>query len=253
MRTPKPFNAARFVTTVILVTAGTHTYAAPALAQDGFSFKPPAVTLDFKIGHVAQSTSSDIYSDLTTNLTLEKTDFAATSYAGSASFRATTRTDFVFGIGYVRSQAASESRDYVGTDDLPITQSTSLVRIPVTAGLRYFPTSRGHAVGQYAFIPAAFTPFVGGGIGLMNYKLTQEGDFVDSSDLSIFTDELESSGRSVMAYGEAGAAYWFNQRVGITADARYNWSRAPMRKDFQQFDNIDLRGVQATAGLAVRF
>jgi hypothetical protein len=249
MRSPRRFHPVRLVA----AAAGILVTSTSAYAQDGFSFKPPAVTLDFTVGHIAQSTGSDVYSDLTTNLTLEKKDFAATSYAGSAAFRATPRTDFVISVAYARSYAPSESRDYEGTDDLPITQTTALVRVPVTAGLRYFPVSRGRSIGQYAFIPAAFTPFIGGGLGLMNYKLTQVGDFVDTEDLSIFTDELESSGRSVMAYGEAGAAYWFSPRVGVTADARYNWSRAPMRRDFERFDNIDLRGVQATAGLAVRF
>lgn len=250
MRSPFP---ARTVILAGIATTAAVLANGNAAAQDGFFFRPPAVTLEFRAGRTMQSTRSDIYNFLTTNLTLAKKDFAATSYAVNASIRATDRADIVADVGYANSNAASESRDFIGADDKPIAQQTSLRRTPLSIGARLFPLKRGEAVGRYAWIPSAFTPYIGAGAGMMFYRLAQQGDFVDASDLSVFTDELHSSGNAALLYGEAGATYWLNQRVGVTADARYNWSKAAMRNDFVRFNNIDLRGVQATAGLAVRF
>ena len=225
----------------------------PGKAQDGFMFKPPSMTLEFRVGRSMPSASSDIYDELTSVLTLDRHDFAATSFAGNAAFRATSQADFVIGIGYAKSRASSESRDYIGTDDLPIFQETELKRLPITAGMRFYPMKRGEALGNYAYIPSRVTPYVGAGIGLMRYSLHQTGEFVDSEDLSIFADELTSQGSAALAYGEAGAGLWLNQRVGLVGDARYTWSKSGLRGDFEKFEDIDLRGFQASAGFAVRF
>jgi hypothetical protein len=229
------------------------TGAAPARAQDGFFFKPPTVTVELRLGRSGASASGEIYRHMIDNFTLEQGDFAATSLSGDAAFRASSAVDVVLGLGYATSRAASESRDYVDTDDQPILQQTRLTRMPVTAGARVYPLSRGQAIGRYAWVPARFTPYLGAGAGLMHYRLAQTGDFVNYQDLSIFHDLLESTGNTAMAYGEAGAAYWLNQRIGFAGGARYTYAKAGMRRDFEGFDDIDLSGLQASAGFAVRF
>ena len=227
--------------------------ATRAHAQDGFLFKPPVMTFDLRVGRTVQGTNSEIYRELTQTLTLNNSDFHATSYGLDAAFRATPRVDVVLGAGYASSKATSESRDYIDTNDQPIIQQTTLSRVPVTAGLRLYPMSRGERIGSYAWIPRAFTPYVGAGIGMMRYRLTQVGDFVDESDLSIFTDMLESTGTAAMTYGEAGATYWLSGHAGLTGSARYTFAKAGMRDDFELFNDIDLRGFQGSAGIAVRF
>ncbi len=224
-----------------------------AFAQDGFFFKAPVVSLEVRVGRTGPAVGGGIFDDLTSNLTLERKDFAATTFAADASFRASGRMDVVIGTGYAKSSALSESREYVDQDDQPIVQTTRLSKLPVSAGARFYPLSRGEAIGQYAWIPRPFTPYVGAGAGLMHYRLEQQGDFVNYQDLSIFNDRLESTGNTVMAYGEGGASYWLNHRVGLSAGARYTFATADMRRDYEGFDNIDLSGFQASAGLAVRF
>jgi hypothetical protein len=227
--------------------------ARPAAAQDGFFFKPPAATLELRVGRFAAGASGDIYQHMTENFTLGQKDFAATSFSADAAFRASDRVDVVVGGAFARSARGSESRNYVDQDDQPILQETRLTKIPLGAGVRVYPLSRGVAVGKYAWIPASFTPYAGAGVGLMHYKLEQDGDFVNYQDFSIFNDELQSSGNAAMAYGEAGAAYWMNHRVGLTGGARYTFAKAALRRDFEGFDDIDLSGFQASAGLALRF
>jgi hypothetical protein len=241
--------------TALMFAAGA-TVAMPAgvaYAQDGFLFKVPAFTVELRVGRLAPTTSSEIYPHLTSNFTLEKKDFRATSYSADASFRVAPSFDVVAGIGWATSRTSSESREFVDQDDQPILQETELSKLPVTVGVRYFPLSRGESIGRYAWIPAAFTPYIGAGGGMMHYRLAQNGDFVSFEDLSIFTDELESTANAVTAYGEAGASVWLSGKFGLTGSARYTLARAPMRRDFAGFEDIDLGGFQASAGLAVRF
>jgi hypothetical protein len=243
----------RLMTAAVLATSASVLPGGTVAAQDGFLFKPPAVTLEFRVGRTLQSTQSDIYDQLTTTFTLDRGDFAATSYAGDAAIRASNQVDVVLGFAYAKSHVMSESRDFVGTDDLPIMQQTTLTRLPFTAGIRFFPMKRGETLGHYAWVPSRLTPYAGVGVGLMKYSLRQAGEFVDEEDLSIAADRLESKGSSPMAYGEAGVAVWLTQRMGLTGDARYTLAKSPMQGDFEQFNDIDLRGFQASAGLAVRF
>ncbi len=246
------FHTLRTLLVTALTTAGLAA-ALPASAQDGFFFKPPTATLELRMGRFASSASGDIYEHMIDNFTLGRGDFAATSFSADAAFRAAERFDVVIGAGLAKSRAQSDSRDYTDQDDQPILQETRISKLPVTAGARFYPLARGEAIGQYAWIPAAFTPYVGAGAGLMHYKLEQDGDFVNYEDLSIFNDELESSGNAAMAYGEAGASYWFNSRLALTGGARYTFAKAGLRRDFAGFDDIDLSGFQASAGFAVRF
>src|SRR4051812_11202838 len=92
----------------------------PAAAQNGFFFKPPGVTFEMRFGRTVRDASSDVFNYMTQSLTLDKKDFNAAAYAGAMAIRTSERSDFVVGVGYAKSNASSESRDYVGTDDKPI-------------------------------------------------------------------------------------------------------------------------------------
>ena len=224
-----------------------------ASAQDGFLFKAPNVTAELRLGHLAPSSKSDFYDEAMTQLDLTRGDFGGLAIAADISIRTSPRADVVLGIANARSEARSVDRDFTEQNGDEIRQVTHLSRTPMTAGVRFYPLPRGESLGTLAWIPAKFTPYIGAGAGIMRYELVQEGDFVDREDLSIFTDRLQSKGTGVTAYGEAGAMYWLHRSIGLTAGARYSWAEARLRDDYETYDNIDLRGIQATAGFALRF
>lgn len=226
--------------------------AADAAAQDGFMFRPPVATVEVRLGRAMYTADSDVYRLITDELTLEKSDFAAFSAGADLALNAASHVDVVIGLGYTHSRSPSEFRDFVDQDDLPIEQVTEVTHVPLTAGLRVYPLSRGTAIGQHAWIPARFTPFVGAGGGVNFYTFRQVGDFVDQSDFSIFNDELKSSSTALALYGEAGGEYWLSKRFGLSAVARYTFGEATMDDDFQG-SALDLRGLQGSAGLAIRF
>ena len=226
--------------------------ASEAAAQDGFLFGPPVGSVELRLGRAMYNADSDLYRLIRNELTLEKGDFAAFTAGADLALAAASRVDIVVGVGYTHSKAPSEFREFVDQDDLPIEQVTEVTHIPLTAGLRVYPLNRGQSIGQHAWIPSKFTPFVGGGGGVTFYTFRQVGDFVDEADFSIFNDELRSSSTALALYGEAGTEYWLSKRFGLSGVLRYTFGEATMDDDFQG-SALDLRGLQGSAGLAIRF
>jgi hypothetical protein len=87
----------------------------------------------------------------------------------------------------------------------------------------------------------------------MYYSYKQDGEFVDFRDLEIFAESLESKGWGPAAYGAAGIDLSLTPRVGLTTQARYDYARGAMSRDFDGFDRIDLSGISATVGINFRF
>ena len=222
-------------------------------AQDGYLFRKPSVTVALRLGAAVPNTSDDIYDFFTEELTLDRKDFTSAVFGMDLAAHVNPQLDVVLGIGTAASSKRSEFRDWVDQDDLPIEQTTRLIRVPITAGLKYYLVERGRSVGRYAYVPAKVLPYIGAGGGLQWYELKQEGDFIDHETLEVFTDRLVSSGTTPTAHVMAGAEWWFSTRFGLTVDGRYSWSKSDLDRDFSDFDKINLSGVQLTTGLSVRF
>jgi opacity protein-like surface antigen len=227
--------------------------ADPVAAQDGFLFRPPTFSLTVRATHGALRADGDVYDFMTDELTLERGDFAGQGFGIEAAIAAHERFALVLGVSRVQSVQRSEFREFIGEDDLPIEQTTKLLRVPATVGLRLYPLGRGRALSAHAWVPARITPYLQGGAGLQWYRLTQEGDFVDYETLNIFPDELRSSGSSVTAQVGGGADYWVTPRIALNADVRYGWGSADLDATFPGFSEIDLSGYQASIGLSFRF
>jgi hypothetical protein len=236
--------------------------AAPAGAQSagkGFLFQEPLWTFAIRGGFERANANSDIFDFVTDELTLDRGDFSGLNVSVDLAYRMMPRLDLAFSAGYAGSKTPSEFRRYVGTDDLPITQTTKFVRVPVTASVKAYLAPRGEKIGSLAWIPSRFAPYIGAGGGAMHFTFQQEGEFVDvdSPNLDIFRDRLTSRGWTPTAHGLAGLDVALSPRLGLTTEARYTWARADMgsgiNPDFQEFGRIDLSGFSATMGLNVRF
>jgi opacity protein-like surface antigen len=107
-------------------------------------------------------------------------------------------------------------------------------------------------VARYAWVPARFTPFLGAGVGVLWYRLEQEGDFVERGTNDIFFNTYKSSGSALAAQAMAGAEYWVIPALALTAEARYTHSSDAPSGDFN-YDTVDLSGLQLSAGVSFRF
>ncbi len=226
----------------------------------GFLFGRPKVTLSLNMGYELARAGSDVYSDyLFKDLTLGKSDFNAPVLAGNLAVHLNERLDLALEVGYSRTESWSEYQDFVDSEELPIEQNTRLTRVPITATFRYFFLDRGREVSRFAWIPAAWSPYVGVGAGRMYYKLSHIGDFIDFSGpdpnaLPIFSDRLVSDGTAWTGHVVGGAQVSLTPRLVLTGEGRYVWAKADLdRNSFQGFQPIDLSGFQASVGLGVRF
>jgi len=230
--------------------------AAPAWAQgsgDGFLFRPPVASLTLRGGFDRANAGSAIFSFARDQLTLGKGDFSGAAGGAELAVRLAPRADLVLGAAYTGASAPSEFRHFVDNNDLPIEQTTSFRRLPLTAGVKAYLAPRGRSIGSFAWVPSRVVPYVGAGGGEMWYRFRQTGDFVNEATLAVFHDTFTTSGWTPAAYGAAGVDFSLSPHVALTAEGRYTWARARPGTDFQGFDRIDLSGIAATAGVSFRF
>jgi hypothetical protein len=228
--------------------------ARPAAAQsgDGFLFAEPHVSITARGGFDRASAGSDLFTFAQQELTLSRGDFSGATGGLDVAARLTRRLDLVFGAGVSGSSRGSEFRRYLDQNNAPITQTTSFVRVPLTASLKLWVTPTGRSIGRLAWVPARAALYVGGGGGAMWYRFRQSGDFVDATTKDIFTDDFAARGWAPTAHAFGGLDYSLSPRVALTGEVRYQWARGAAGKDFAGFDDIDLSGTAATLGFTFR-
>lgn len=233
--------------------------AAPLHAQsagNGYLFGVPDARFSLHAGYARASANSDVFDDATRFLTLNKSSFSGPSISGDLAMTVAPRLDLMVSAAYSSAVRGSEDRAYVeGPNNLPIQQTTSFRRAPLTANAILYLAPRGRSVGRLAWIPAKVVPWIGAGGGTMWYRFQQEGDFVDylSPTKDISPKFVSSDGWAPALQGLGGVDVTLTPRVAFTVDARYTWAKATMSSDFVGgYDKIDLSGVTAALGLTVR-
>jgi len=226
-----------------------------ALAQggDGFLFKQPSVQLSVSGSYFVPRAGSEIFDFTRDQLTVDKSDFNLAGFGVELAIRASERVDVALNVGYGRGETLSEFRDFVGTDDLPILQTTEFTRVPATVGVKVYLADRGRSVSRFAWIPQKVAPYVGGGAGIVWYEFVQNGEFVDFDNFDIFQDVFTSSGTAATAHLFGGVDLSIGGPWVLTGEGRYSFGRVEMERDFVDFDDIDLNGFQLTVGIGVRF
>jgi hypothetical protein len=218
-----------------------------------FSFDAPKGFFGFRIGRFFPQADSDLFEMITNDLTLEKSDFRAWDFGVDGGVALKKRIDLIFSLDYMKRTKASEYRDYVDENELPITQTTKYEQVPLTGGIKFLLIPRGRRVGKYAWLPSAVVPYIGGGAGVLWYRFQQEGDFVDESTYEIFPAHLKSSGWTPTVYASGGADIHVFKSTFLTLDLRYVWAKPELDRDFVAFDALDLSGLRVLAGLQFHF
>lgn len=240
----------------ILVTAGL-LLASPLSAQSeidrGYLFREPPISFGLRGGLANAIAGGDLWDFSFDELTLGRRDFTTVERGGDIAVRLSPRVDIVLAYDVNDVSRRSEMREWVDEDDLPIRQTTRLIRRPLGLSVRYHLTDRGYAIGNYAWVPKRIVPWIGLGAGLMSYSLDQAGEFVDSETLEIFEDRYRAAGKTVYAQAGAGAALTLIPSVAMTFEARYLHASANGHPSFTGFDRLDLSGVSTSVGLSLRF
>ena len=246
--------APRSATTVFLtlLSLGATVPAAAQRHGDGYLFGQPDVTFSIRGGYALANARSDLFDQVTSDLTLRKGDFSGFTLGGDIAVQLTSRLSLGLDIGFSRSNKRSEFRRFVDNKDQPIEQNTEFQRLPILATVKFALVPTGRSLGKLAWIPSHIVPWVGAGGGYMRYRFHQYGDFIDFQTKNVFPADYSTQEWTEAFQGMAGLDVSLSPRVALTGDARYLWARAPLGRAFSGFDRIDLSGVSATLGLSYR-
>jgi hypothetical protein len=247
---------------LVLSTAGM-AQASPA-DQDQSSPAPPRPAPDFLFGRPDGSVglrgswifgraASDWYDFVTDQLTLKTGDFNAPAFGTDVNITVARRLDVVIAFDYTQSTSSSEYRRFVDNNRLPISQQTLVRDANISAGVKFALTERGREVGRLAWVPRRLVPYVGAGGGALWFQVRQSGDFVDFTDLSVFTDVFDSKGWTPSAHVFGGVDIRILRRAFLSLDGRYLWAAGDLGPDWIDFDPIDLSGLRLSVGINLVF
>ena len=230
--------------------------ATPAHPQDagnGFLFKAPAGAVTLRGGFDRANAGSDLFSFATEQLTLKRRDFSSITFAADVDYRVTPRLDASFGVSVSRSTMPSEFRHWLDNNNRSIEQTTEFIRVPLTTSVKRYLAEPGRSVGHFAWIPSRYAPYVGAGGGVLWYRFEQSGDFIDFATTRVFPDDFRSQGWTPTLQAFVGTDVSLNPRLAVTTEARYQWARSRLDRDFSGFNRIDLSGFALTAGISIRY
>jgi opacity protein-like surface antigen len=244
--------------TILAAGALLLTSAAAVHAQssgDGYMFHTPEGRLTLRTGYDHANANSDVFAQSIDLLTLKKSDFSGITLGAEAAYSLGSRFDLSADLAFTHKTTGSEYRALIDNNNLPIEQSTTFDRVPMTVNARFYLTEPGRSIGKLAWIPNKVVPWVGAGGGMMWYRFRQEGDFVDYQTNNVFTaagDAFNANAWTGMYQAMGGADFSLSPHVALRLDSRYVWAKAPLGSAFPGFKPIDLSGVQGTLGLTYR-
>ena len=149
------------------------------------------------------------------------------------------------GVGFQRRTVPSVYRDFVNENDTEIAQDLKLRVIPITGTVRFLPVGRN----------GSFQPYVGGGIGALNWRYSETGDFVDFDDSSIFRARYVANGTAVGPVFLAGVRGPVGDVWTVGGELRYQRAEGDTKSAETGLlaDKIDLGGWSANFGFHFRF
>jgi opacity protein-like surface antigen len=243
---------------LISVFAGLAIAALPMSAQElsgnGFLFGAPTGNIALRVGYTAPNAGSDIFSFVTSDLTLRRKDFGSFAYGFDFAFRVTPRVDVVLTTDMGGMDKKSEFREWQDNSGHPIEQVTSFGHAAIMLSGKYYLRPYGRTLSRLAWIPARFAPWVSAGVGLTHYSFKQDGDFIDfKANNHVFHDTFESSDWGKSGQISGGVDWNLNHRFALTTQARYFFGKGDLGIDFSGFAPIDLSGPGISTGLVIRF
>jgi hypothetical protein len=135
--------------------------------------------------------------------------------------------------------------DFERPDGSEIEQELKLRVIPITGTVRVLPLGRH----------SPFQPYVGGGIGIFNWRYAETGDFIDFTipGRPIFRESFVESGTSIGPVAVFGARFLVGSNATIGGELRYQKAEG----DLDELDffgpKIDLGGFHYLVTVGVRF
>jgi hypothetical protein len=197
----------------------------------------------FPKGEDSRVEGDTIFADLA-DLAFGVKDFNGASFSGEWLFAVGDYIEAGVGAGYYKRSVPTVYRAFKNANESEIEQTLRLRIVPLTATVRFLPIGRG-----------AVEPYVGAGIGAFNWRYSEVGDFVDTSDLSIFPARYKANGTAVGPVILAGIRAPFADVWDIGGEVQYQRASGDTNRADSGLigDKIDLGGIHAVVTMHIRF
>ena len=192
------------------------------------------------------------YPGVTSSLAFDFDDFRSWTFFGEWNIAFGNRVELGLGSSYYSSTVHSLYRDLehgLRPNQPNIEQDLRLRVIPFTTVVRFMPFGR----------PSNFQPYVGAGFGILNFRYSEIGEFVDPETLEIFDNFAEpfvAKGTTVGPVLLGGLRMPLGGDIyAFTLEGRYQWGSGDTGGADNNFlgDKIDLAGGQLNFGFLIRF
>jgi opacity protein-like surface antigen len=172
-------------------------------------------------------------------------DFRGINFGAEYLYGVTDHIEAGLDVSFYQRTVPSIYADVVHDDLREIEQDLKLRILPVTASVRFIPTGRN----------ATVQPYIGIGAGLLNWRYSETGEFVDFSDNSIFRDRFVASGREVAPVVIGGLRFMGADVWTVGGEVRWQKADADTGGRDAGFlaDRIDLGGWTANFNVHFRF
>jgi hypothetical protein len=179
-------------------------------------------------------------------LLYEISDFRGGQVFGEWNVTFGQRVEEGAGVGYYGRTVPSVYRSLVNEDGFEIEQDLRLRIVPLTGIVRFLPFGEPHQV----------QPYVGAGVAILNWRYSEAGEFVDTSDFSIFGARFTETGSDVGGIVLGGVRIPIDGDIyGLTLEYRYQFGSGNTGGLDAGFlgDKIDLSGGMFNIGFLIRF
>lgn len=146
------------------------------------------------------------------------------------------------GIGFTSRTVPTVYSDFVNRDGSEIEQDLKLRIVPMSVTARVLPFGRSRAV----------QPYLGGGLGVFNYRYSEVGDFVDFTDRSVFSERYVANGTETGPIALAGIRFPLGNTWSLGGEVRYQKATADLSEEFLG-PKLDLGGFHYLMTVHIKF
>ncbi len=173
---------------------------------------------------------------------LDLDEFNGASVGGEWLFPLARHIEGGIGVSYTSQTSHTVYADFVDPDGTEIDQDLKLRLTPIAFTVRLIPVSPR----------SPFQPYVGGGVGLINWKYTEVGEFVDfNAGREIFNGNFEDSGTNAGPVFLGGIRF-AGDAFSTGFEIRYQHAKGDLGSDFAA-PKIELGGWTYNFTAGVRF
>lgn len=186
------------------------------------------------------------FPELSDALVFDMGDFRSGHLFAEWTFGFGDHVEVAAGAGFYTKTVPTIYYDLVDEFGDEIDQELGLRIVPLTAIVRFLPIGRA----------GDFQPYVGAGVGVFNFRYTEQGRFVDPVTFDIYEDRYTTTGSVPGGLVLGGVRIPIGGDIyGLTLEGRYQFATGETGGIDAGFldEKIDLGGASFDIGFLVRF